>query len=75
MTDTLFPVEIHRKPEPVEPNKYHYLILGYWPKGKYWKVWPQLWRDTEEREFKRFIETNQRSGWTNIHVLKLPELP
>ncbi len=74
--ETLFAIDcIPAKRAPVKPNDYPYIVVGYWPKGEYWKIWPKMYKTVDDLELIHYCKQAELSGWTNIYIVQLPELP
>lgn len=70
MQSDLFPtVELRYKPE--EPTCFRF-IVGYWPRGKYWKIWPTLYSKDGDDIIAKNLAAYSENGWSNLAVLRLP---
>ncbi len=76
--ETLFTVDcISAQPAKVfiNPNDCPYIVVGYWPKGGYWKLWPKMYKTPDDIELTHFCKQAALAGWTNIYIVQLPDLP
>lgn len=49
-----------------------FFLVAYWPAGKYFKVFGQMYSDTEGTGITGDIKSMQAKGWTRITVCRLP---
>jgi len=66
-------VEVRRVPDPVIPETgFPFIVVAYWPKGKFWSVKPEMYSSPDCRRINDEIQRLHDAGWIGIKIVKLP---
>ena len=72
MIDDLFPEIVSTKTNSCRPCEHPYFVVGYWPRGEYWSVFPAMFSNPESNQLNDFVREKIRCGWTHVTIMKLP---
>jgi hypothetical protein len=68
----LFEVAATCKDLPLGPIDEPFMVFGYWPPWKRWRVFPHQFSSVNDAE--RFAAEKLAAGWMHMKVLQIPEV-